>query len=542
MSLWTTTEESVKKMLQGWGRPVQQVTIVPPGGGPAAIPATLTRRDVIIDADAARLPRAMQGARADALTFQLRDPQSAAKLAAVCAPLAMSTWRSAPLPEDELLRETMLELDQVRAEAHLRRVDPNVRLLLPTVATWLARAPIVGSDDAVAYQLLTGVCPRADALVLPTAATERIKTALVDYLGAGAMRQFVSQWRSLLAAGDQRSVVQECAATWIELAETHLPGYLDRAGSPVLLAVAARHATADLEQIETDEIARIARLRTELDDTGDLERPDAVLDPDHRPGGAGTGLPANLGLRHRSPTDDDVQLRRDLREALAVARARQIATAAHPSSTPSGRADTRELVRMAAQRHNGTAITATPWTRHIPEIDDEPDILVAAVLDASASMSPWMASAAPLMWAIACAAHDLGGGAAVWGFAGEVFEIIRGGSAPHLVPQLPDSRAGSTGYAAAVAAACQAVELTSRKGARLLVVLTDGQLHDPEEARRLQRALADVTASGATVLWALTGSTVDAIVPDQVTIAQGVTPNRFADIARTVLLNTVRTT
>lgn len=193
---------------------------------------------------------------------------------------------------------------------------------------------------------------------------------------------------------------------------------------------------------------------------------------------------------------------------------------------------------MTAQQHAQTIVTATPWTRHIPEMDDQPDIGVAAVLDTSASMAPWLESATTLMWAVAGAAHDLGGGAAVWGFGGEAFEIIRGGSAPHLVPRIRDSGSGSDGYADAVSLACRSVDLIGSRGARLLVVLTDGRLPAPE-ARQLQQVISDAADSGVTVLWALTGGTANAVVPDRAIVAQGVTPRRFADTVNRVLISTV---
>lgn len=538
MALWSVTEESVLRMLQGWGVKVDQVDIVPTGTSGSAAAVRLEGNTAVIEAERARLPRLMQGAKVDALVHQLTDPRASAQMAAVCAPLLTSTWRQAALPEDPRLAETMLELDQLRAEAQLRRRDPSLRLLFPTISTWLARTPISGSDDAAAYQLLTAVCPRADALVIPTSTTEHIKEALADYLGPDLMRQYVTLWRRVLAAPDQRSAVVALSSEWLQLADARLPRHRDRVSSPELLARASRRATSDLEIAEAAALETVAALRDDMDDGDDQTRRSIVLDPDHGAAGAGTGLPAHRSLRHRAPTEEDDLLRTQLRSALSVAKRRQLSTVARSTQVPTGRTDTRELVQMAAQQHAGTIVTATPWTRHIPEMDDQPDIRVAAVLDTSASMAPWLESATTLMWAVACAAHDLGGAAAVWGFGGEAFEIVRGGSAPHLVPQIRDSGSGSDGYAEAVNLACRSVDLIGSKGARLLAVLTDGQLPAPE-ARQLQQTVADAVDSGVTVLWALTGGTTDALVPDQAVVAQGVTPRRFADTVHRVLISIV---
>lgn len=542
MALWSVTEESVLLMLQGWGAAVETVRIVPTGSSGAPAPVYLDGDTAVIEAERAGLPRSTQGVQVDSLTHQLNDPRAAARLAAVCAPLVTSTWRHAGLPSDPRLAGLMLELDQLRAEAQLRRRQPSLRLLLPTISTWLARTPISGSDDAAAYQLLTAVCPRADALVFPTSTTEHVKPALVDYLGPAVMREYVTTWRRILAAPDQRSAVMSLAEAWLQLADARLPRHHDRTSNPELLSRASRRATSDLEQAEATALEAVASLRADLDATATTERRTTELDPDHGIAGAGTGLPAHRSLRHRPATEEDHLLRTQLRAALSVAKRRQLSTVDHPTQAPTGRTDTRELVRMSAQQHAGTPVTATPWTRHIPEMDDQPDIRVAAVLDTSASMAPWLESATALMWAVACAAHDLGGSATVWGFGGDAFEIVRIGSAPHLVPQIRDTGAGSDGYAEAVSRACDSADLIGSRGARLLVVLTDGRLKDPEEARRLQQTLADAVASGVTVLWALTGGTTNALVPDQAIVAQGVTPRRFAEAVNRVLINTVSAT
>lgn len=538
MALWSVTEESVLHMLQGWGVEVDQVRIVPTGTSGSVAAVRMEGDTAVIEAEPARLPRTMQGAKVDSLAHQLTDPRAAARMAAVCAPLLTSTWRQAPLPADLRLAMTAFELDQLRAEAQLRRRHPSLRLLLPTISTWLARTPISGSDDAAAYQLLTAVCPRADALVIPTSTTEHVKAALMDYLGPSVMREYVTLWRRVLAAPDQRSAVMALASEWLQLADTRLPRHRDRTSSPALLAMASHRATSDLETAEAAALETVAELRADLGDGDDQTQRTTELDPDHGAAGAGTGLPVHRSLHHRAPTEEDHLLRTRLRSALSVAKRRQLSTVARPTQTPTGRTDTRELVRMSAQQHTGTIVTATPWTRQIPEMDDQPDIRVAAVLDTSASMAPWLESATALMWAVACAAHDLSGAAAVWGFGGEAFEIVRGGSAPRLVPQIRDSGAGSDGYADAVSLACRSADLIGSRGARLLVVLTDGRLPAPE-ARQLQQTVADAVDSGVTVLWALTGGTTNALVPDQAVVAQGVTPRRFADTVHRVLISTV---
>ncbi|PZU00906.1 MAG: hypothetical protein DI630_13505, partial [Gordonia sp. (in: high G+C Gram-positive bacteria)] len=72
MALWSVTEESVLRMLQGWGVKVDQVDIVPTGTSGSAAAVRLEGNTAVIEAERARLPRLMQGAKVDALVHQLR--------------------------------------------------------------------------------------------------------------------------------------------------------------------------------------------------------------------------------------------------------------------------------------------------------------------------------------------------------------------------------------------------------------------------------------------------------------------------------------
>ena len=88
------------------------------------------------------------------------------------SPAKFSRWRDGHLPDNPRLRRVLWDLDQVRADAAMCADDPSLRLVLHSASAWVGRAPYVGSDYAVARQLLTHLCPRADSLTLPIAATE----------------------------------------------------------------------------------------------------------------------------------------------------------------------------------------------------------------------------------------------------------------------------------------------------------------------------------------------------------------------------------
>lgn len=538
MALWSTTEQSAQRALHNWGVEASSVRIVPPSQGPLQ-DSTLswdTEGAVVVDAVMGRIPASAQGAELDSRGAQLRYPAEAAMMLTALSPAKFSRWRDGHLPHNPRLRRVLWDLDQVRADAAMCADDPSLRLVLHSASAWVGRAPYVGSDDAVARQLLTHLCPRADSLTLPIAATEPVKDLLVEYLGPEAMREFIGMWRELVSSPDHRSLVVGVATRWLDALDRHLPDHANLTGSSRQLDRLAHTAATNLDALESKARRRLESLRDEWTAHSPQTLKGANADLRHGVSGAGTGLPSDQSVYHRPATSAEAENRDSMRAALAVARRRQLRLVNTPSRTPVGRADTRELVQWAAQRHHRKPITAAPWRRVTPELSEEPNITVAAVFDASASMATWLRTASPLMWAMAGAAHDLGGLATVWGFGGGAFEVIRAGTATQLVPELHARRSGSTGYAEAIIEAATAVNLRDRSGARLLVVLTDGRLPGVDEQRRLQEVVTSLADRGVAVLWALTGALGPAVVPDRSTVVTGVTPAQFAPIVRTALL------
>lgn len=535
MAMWSNTGESLQRALEGWGHTVSAVQI--------ASSATSTRpsQAVTIDDDdavtvhraAARIPTELQGISVDTDADLLEHPVAAAQLLSTIAPVAMSRWRRGGLPDDPRLRGAVLELDQIRAEAHLLSAHPELRPAWWCAAPWLTRAPFVGSDDAIARQVLTHVCPRADALVVPLTATRHLKPALVGYLGPEVVQQFVDLWRELLAVPDQASLVVDVAQRWVDALDTYLPDHGDRAGRSVRMSKAALRTADELHQIAAAAQATVAERREKwlAKPPGlDGRRQDPEVADEFFVEGAGTGLPTNRALLHRPPTGADTEMRKEVTAALSVARERRPELVDAPTSSPVGRADSRELVAWTVQRVQGRQITATPWRRRQPEPVLSPRLSVAAVFDTSASMAPWLDTAAPLMWAVACAAHDLGGDATVWGFGGESFEVIRPGSAPAQVPHVDNPLAGSTGYAAAVRQAAESVGLAGGSGVRALVVLTDGRLQDKREQHQLQQEISALAQAGVMVLWLLAAGGHDPVVPDGATVSYLEAPSQFPSV------------
>jgi len=138
---------------------------------------------------------------------------------------------------------------------------------------------------------------------------------------------------------------------------------------------------------------------------------------------------------------------------------------------------------------------------------------VGVALDISGSMEPFAAPTAVAAWALARAVRQVGGKAATvtWNHTSSLLPVTAvSGSVP-----VPSIGGGSTGLPAALRVLDRELALGRDHGARMVVVVTDGDLPNDaavrEEAERL-------VAAGVRILWL-------------VTEAGGMTPPEGAEVA-----------
>lgn len=202
-----------------------------------------------------------------------------------------------------------------------------------------------------------------------------------------------------------------------------------------------------------------------------------------------------------------------------------------PVPYPSGRLNPRQLVARAGQIATGRQVTATPWTAIRPVPRTAEVLRLGVIVDASATMRPWVEMATSLAWAAAHAVDQRGGQHTMWAFGGEAFVVVGDGVAPPKVPVISDPGSGSAGCGAAVTAARSA--LTGR-GAGLLVVITDGLLPDSQD---VQDAVDDAHADGFQLVWALAGIGGDRFIPAGVSVVDQPAPAAMAEAITSAALS-----
>jgi len=203
--------------------------------------------------------------------------------------------------------------------------------------------------------------------------------------------------------------------------------------------------------------------------------------------------------RRRQPTADDHKHAKALTRSLESAALRAVDVARTPSSTPPGRLRTSQLVRRQGQIHARVRPTATPWENARRRTVDTPSLLVGVALDISGSMEPFAEPTAVAAWALARAVRQVGGKAATvtWNHTPSLLPVAAvSGSVP-----VPAIGGGSIGLPAALRVLDRELVLGRDQGARMVVVVTDGDLPNPVAVREEVERLI---AAGVRVLWLVT--------------------------------------
>lgn len=198
----------------------------------------------------------------------------------------------------------------------------------------------------------------------------------------------------------------------------------------------------------------------------------------------------------RRPSHTEQQHARALTRQLAAASARGITVSRTPAVCPPGRLRTSQLVKRAGQIHAGVTPTAAPWEAQRRRTVDNPPLNVGVALDISGSMEPYAEPTAVAGWMLARAVRELGGSAATatWNHEAAMLPV----SARSTAVTVPTICGGSTGLPDALRGLDRHMGFDRVAGARLIAVVTDGDLPNSEA---VYQEIAHLTDAGVQVLW-----------------------------------------
>lgn len=169
------------------------------------------------------------------------------------------------------------------------------------------------------------------------------------------------------------------------------------------------------------------------------------------------------------------------------------------SITPPGRLRSRALVQNAAMKSRGIVQQSEAWRRTVRKQTEETSLTVGVMVDISGSMGDAMKPMATTAWVMSEATRRVQGKCAMVYYGSDVFPTLKAGQ--HLEDVRIYSAMDSTEkFDKAFRALDGALNLLNGSGARLLVIVSDGQ-YTGEEKQNARKWTKRCAESGVAVLW-----------------------------------------
>lgn len=203
--------------------------------------------------------------------------------------------------------------------------------------------------------------------------------------------------------------------------------------------------------------------------------------------------------KHRPPTPEERAAAVLIGNALEKAKYRERDVTEVSSILPPGRLRTRAAVQAAAQQAMGIRPTNEPWRRKARKHTDDPTLSVGVMVDISGSMGSAMEPMAATSWIMSEAAYRVQARYAQVYYGNDVFYSSKPGARQPEVDVYTASD-GTEVFDKAFKVVDGAVNLLHGSGARLLVVVSDGE-YTPEQTAKCNRWMEACKSAGVAVIW-----------------------------------------
>jgi hypothetical protein len=215
--------------------------------------------------------------------------------------------------------------------------------------------------------------------------------------------------------------------------------------------------------------------------------------------GAGSTKSGSKLVDTRSPNADELVAAVTIGQWLEKAKYRERDEHEIASILPPGRLRTRAIVQNAALKSRGVNQRVEPFRKTVRKHTDDPTLHVGVMVDISGSMGSAMNPMATTAWVLSEAVNRIQGECAMVYFGNDVFPTLKAGQRLKEVSiySAPD---GTEKFAKAFSALDGALNLLHGNGARLLVIVSDGQ-YTSEETRKAEEIVAKCEEAGVAILW-----------------------------------------
>jgi hypothetical protein len=204
-------------------------------------------------------------------------------------------------------------------------------------------------------------------------------------------------------------------------------------------------------------------------------------------------------IESREPTFEELRASLIIGEALEKAKYRERDEIQVSSIVPPGRLRARAIVQNTAYRARGQMAQAKPFRRTVRKHTDEPTLNVGVMVDISGSMGSAMNPMATTAWVMSEAVNRIQGNCAMVYYGNDVFPTLSVGERLDRV-NVYSASDGTEKFQKAFQALDGSLNLLNGNGARLLVIVSDGQ-YTPEETKRAKEIVEKCKESGVAILW-----------------------------------------
>lgn len=201
----------------------------------------------------------------------------------------------------------------------------------------------------------------------------------------------------------------------------------------------------------------------------------------------------------RLPTSEERVSAVQLSQALEKAKYRDRIRIETASATPPGRMRSRALVQGEAYRERGLMVETTPFNHVQRKHTEDPNLTVGVMVDISGSMSSAMNPMASAAWILSEAGKRIQARTAMVYYGNGVFPTLKAGQHLDKV-NVYTATDGTERFGLAFEALDGSLNLLHGSGARLLVIVSDGQ-YTQEERKNAERWIARCQSAGVGVMW-----------------------------------------
>lgn len=215
--------------------------------------------------------------------------------------------------------------------------------------------------------------------------------------------------------------------------------------------------------------------------------------------GAGSTKSNSKLVDVRSPNTDELVAAVTIGQWLEKAKYRERDEHEIASILPPGRLRTRAIVQNEALKSRGVNQRVEAFRRTVRKHTDDPTLHVGVMVDISGSMGSAMQPMATTAWVMSEAVNRIQGECAMVYFGNDVFPTLKAGQRLKEVSiySAPD---GTEKFGKAFSALDGALNLLHGNGARLLVVVSDGE-YTSDESRKAMEIVAKCQEAGVAILW-----------------------------------------